>query len=133
MSTASKYKIPAFSPADPPQEYIDLARRLRKAREEAKLHQSDVTALIGMPAPILSAIENARRRLTVFELAALCTIYGQRMEPIVLGEAIQAPDIGEIAIDQSVRAIAVQLSKVPGDRKERLIKQIRALLELELS
>jgi transcriptional regulator with XRE-family HTH domain len=49
-------------------ELIVLGRVLVRARERAKLKQSDVAARLGLPASYLSKVENGSRRLDVIEL-----------------------------------------------------------------
>jgi len=62
---------PARSP-----EYQKFLERLRAAREQSGLLQSDVAAKLNKPQSYVSKCESGERRMDVVELAAIAEIYG---------------------------------------------------------
>lgn len=52
-----------------------LVQRLRRARVEAKLSQSEVAKKVGLTQPLVSRIEAGQRKIDPIELAILCRIY----------------------------------------------------------
>jgi len=52
-----------------------LVQRLRRARAEAKLSQSEVAVQVGLTQPLVSRIEAGQRKIDPIELAILCRIY----------------------------------------------------------
>ena len=59
-----------------------LGEVLVRARERAKLKQSDVAARLGLPASYLSKVESGTRRLDVVELIRIAEAMG--LDPAVL-------------------------------------------------
>lgn len=49
--------------------------RLKRAREEAGLSQSEVATLVDIPRPSLTNVEGGKRRVSAVELRRLCIIY----------------------------------------------------------
>jgi transcriptional regulator with XRE-family HTH domain len=64
-------------------ELIVLGGVLVRARERAKLKQSDVAARLGLPASYLSKVENGSRRLDVIELIRIAEAMGTDPAEIV--------------------------------------------------
>ena len=54
-----------------------LVGRLRRARVEAKLSQSEVAKVVGLTQPLISRIEAGQRKIDPIELSMLCRIYGK--------------------------------------------------------
>jgi transcriptional regulator with XRE-family HTH domain len=52
-----------------------LVDRLRRARVEAKLSQSDVAEKVGLSQPLVSRIEAGQRKIDPIELAMFCRLY----------------------------------------------------------
>jgi len=52
-----------------------LVERLRQARAEAKLSQTEVAAKVGLTQPLVSRLESGQRKIDPIELAILCRIY----------------------------------------------------------
>lgn len=52
-----------------------LVERLRRARVEARLSQTEVAEKIGLTQPLVSRIEAGQRKIDPIELAILCRIY----------------------------------------------------------
>jgi len=52
-----------------------LVQRLRRAREEAKLSQSEVAVKVGLTQPLMSRIEAGQRKIDPIELAMFCRLY----------------------------------------------------------
>ena len=64
-------------------ELVVLGRVLVRARERARLKQSEVAASLGLPASYLSKIENGTRRLDVIELIHIAAALGVDVAEIV--------------------------------------------------
>lgn len=64
-------------------ELIVLGRVLVRARQKAKLKQSDVAARLGLPASYLSKVESGSRRLDVIELIRIAEAMGTDPAEIV--------------------------------------------------
>ncbi len=52
-----------------------LVKRLRRAREEADLSQSEVAEKVGPTQPLVSRIEAGQRKIDPIELAMFCRLY----------------------------------------------------------
>jgi len=57
-------------------EYATFLRRLRRAREDAGLSQTEVARRLGKPQSYVSKCESGERRVDVIELLAFGRIYG---------------------------------------------------------
>ncbi len=60
-----------------PIEYRKFLKRLRMAREEAKLTQQDVASRLRKPQSFVSKSESGERRIDPVELGHLARIYGK--------------------------------------------------------
>jgi transcriptional regulator with XRE-family HTH domain len=58
-------------------EYRSMLARLRQAREEAGLTQSEVGRRLGLRQAFISKLESGERRLDPVELARFATVYGK--------------------------------------------------------
>lgn len=91
---------------------VQLAERLREAREYLGLSQEYVASKTGIPRPAVSAIENGKRRVEALELQALASLYKHPVDYFLRGTT-DIPD--------SVRAIAREaVSLTARDREEVL-------------
>jgi transcriptional regulator with XRE-family HTH domain len=61
-------------------EYKNIIKRIREARIENKLTQSDVSKKIKKPQSYISKIERGERRIDVSELSILAKIYKKSLE-----------------------------------------------------
>lgn len=61
------------SPYD--ERYEQLVQRLRRARAEAGLSQTQVAGKLGLSQPLVSRIEAGERKIDPIELAMLCRLY----------------------------------------------------------
>jgi len=64
--------------------YKRFLTRLRQARTEAGLTQTDVAARLRRPQSFVSKIESGERRVDVVELAELARLYGKPLTYFVL-------------------------------------------------
>lgn len=65
---------------------VDIGKRLRLAREQAGLSQSQVAKLLGVHRPTISEMEAGRRKVTAEELSELARVYDVRMEWLVVAD-----------------------------------------------
>jgi transcriptional regulator with XRE-family HTH domain len=61
-------------------EYAYFVERLRKARLDAGLSQSQVAKKIGRPQSHISNIESGQQRVDVIELKTFAKIYGKKID-----------------------------------------------------
>ena len=66
----------------------EIGRRLRLARETAKIRQDDAAKVIGMSRPTLVSIEKGDRRVRIQELQALTNHYGVSVNALLRREAV---------------------------------------------
>ena len=64
-------------------EYAELISMLRKAREEAGLHQREVAHRIGESTLFVSRCERGERRMDVVEFCAVCIAVGVRPDQLM--------------------------------------------------
>ena len=67
---------------------VELGRRLRTARERAKLNQADAATTIGAARTTLLAIEQGQRRIRTDELQKLAKAYGTSANALLRREAV---------------------------------------------
>jgi transcriptional regulator with XRE-family HTH domain len=70
---------------------MQLARRLREAREYVGLSQEDVAFALAISRPAVGNIEAGNRKVEAVELTKLSSLYGQTIE-YFLGEEVQSND-----------------------------------------
>ena len=58
---------------------VNLTDRLKKARVEAKLSQTDIAKLLGKTQSYISKVESGQRRLDVIELKEFTRIYKRNL------------------------------------------------------
>lgn len=100
---------------------IEIAARLRTAREAAGLTQGQVAQKLQVHRPTISEIEAGRRRVSADELAAFADLYG-----IDSGWIVSGPATGTDESDKIILA-ARQLSKLKDRDLDRLMDLIRML------
>lgn len=66
----------------------EIGRRLRLARESAKIRQDEAAKVIGMSRPTLVSIEKGDRRVRIQELQALANHYGVSVNALLRREAV---------------------------------------------
>lgn len=66
----------------------EIGRRLRLARESAKIRQDESAKVIGMSRPTLVSIEKGDRRIRIQELQALANHYGVSVNALLRREAV---------------------------------------------
>ncbi|MHB1734903.1 MAG: helix-turn-helix domain-containing protein [Ferrimicrobium acidiphilum] len=65
---------------------LQLAQRLREAREYAGLSQEEVASALGISRPAVTNIENGARKVEAVELDKLSSLYGQAVQYLLTGE-----------------------------------------------
>jgi transcriptional regulator with XRE-family HTH domain len=61
-------------------EHRTLVEKLRKARREAGLDQSDVAKLLGFTQSYVSKIESGQRRIDIIQIKAFAKIYKKQID-----------------------------------------------------
>lgn len=100
---------------------IEIASRLRKARELAGLSQGQVAKRLGLHRPTISEIEAGRRNVKLQELVEFSKLYGIEVSWITNDE------VGQKKIDQSILAAARELSSMSNKDIKTLINTIRMI------
>jgi transcriptional regulator with XRE-family HTH domain len=81
-----------MAPPDAPR--MDIHQRIRHLRESRNLEQADVADAIGWSRPMISAVENGRKKPGRDLLRALATYYGVSMDWIESGtDSSKAADL----------------------------------------
>ena len=100
---------------------IQIAERLRSAREAAGLTQGQVAQKLGLHRPTVSEIEAGRRRVSAEELAALANLY-----EVEIGW-VGGQDRRTEGKSDKIMLAARQLSKLKDRDLDRLMDLIRML------
>ncbi|MCB1937407.1 MAG: helix-turn-helix transcriptional regulator [Nitrosomonas sp.] len=100
---------------------LEIANRLRSAREMAGLSQGQAAKRLGMHRPTISEIEAGRRNVKSDELLKLANLYGVEITWITEGK------VNEDKIDQSILAAARELSSMKDEDIEALINTIKMI------
>jgi transcriptional regulator with XRE-family HTH domain len=100
--------------------------RIRKARREAGLSQSDVARALGYAPSQISALESGGRRLKVDDLAKLCGLLNRSADYFLRTE----PEDARTHVGLQLRA---QLSKVPHKSLSDALEEFLDYAELEFS
>ena len=98
---------------------MEVARRLRLAREQAGLSQGQVAKLIDMHRPTISEIEAGNRRVSAEELARLAELYDVSAVWLMKGSEEMA--------DPAVELAARELSKLKKEDLDTVLNLLRTL------
>ncbi len=101
---------------------VDIGKRLRLAREQAGLSQSQVAKLLGVHRPTISEMEAGRRKVTAEELSELARIYDVRMGWLAVAD--------EVNVDERkdrIEFAARQLSKMSDEDLDKLLNLLSTL------
>jgi transcriptional regulator with XRE-family HTH domain len=101
---------------------VDIGKRLRLAREQAGLSQSQVAKLLGVHRPTISEMEAGRRKVTAEELSELARIYDVRMGWLAV--------VDEVNVDERkdrIEFAARQLSKMSDEDLDKLLNLLSTL------
>ncbi len=100
-----------------------LPARLRLAREQAGLSQTQVAKLLGVHRPTISEIEAGRRRVQTSELAEFARIYDVSTAWL-LEEPGQKDDLRDAKVQLAARELA-KLKQTDLDRVLNLLSSLR--------
>lgn len=100
---------------------LEIANRLRTAREMAGLSQGQAAKRVGMHRPTISEIEAGRRNVKSNELSTFAKLYGVEVSWVTDGK------VNEDKIDQSILAAARELSSMKDEDVETLINTIKMI------
>ena len=98
---------------------IEIAERIRAAREQAGLSQGQVAKILSLQRPAVSEIEAGRRRVSAEELATLAELFDVSVEWLVSGAAAVA--------DPKVELAARELSKLKNDDLDIVLRLLRTM------
>lgn len=104
-------------------ERIEMARRLKEAREYLELPQDDVARELGVPRTAISLIESGQRKVEALELQKLARLY-QRPVGFFTGE--ESTDIGLPPQVAHLARAAAKLSNRDRDELARFADYLRA-------
>ncbi len=62
-----------------PSQYEEMLRRLREARKEAGIRQTDVAKALGVTQTFVSKVELGERRIDPTELQEFAALYGKKV------------------------------------------------------
>jgi transcriptional regulator with XRE-family HTH domain len=117
------------SPVTPPEqsERLELARKLKDAREYLGLSQDYVSQQTAIPRPAVSEIEAGRRRVESLELKRLATLYGR---PLSYFLQLDSPNSAEPSADaQAATAVEVKLRTTTKNLPKEDIQEILQFAE----
>jgi transcriptional regulator with XRE-family HTH domain len=108
--------------------YKKVGKRLRSAREKAKLSQEDVAQKINSTNQRVSSFETGRTRVSLEILIRLCKIY--RVEPdYIMGMAKNRGT--EFSLNEKHEEVIFLFRRLRPDFQDCALEQIRALTELQ--
>ena len=99
---------------------LEIAGRLRLAREMAGLTQGQVAKSLGWHRPTVSEVEAGRRRVRAEELTNLADLYGVNVPWIMGGD-------GSHKVSDRAMLAARELGKLRDEDLDRLLELIQAL------
>lgn len=79
------------------QQRIELATRLREAREYVGMSQDDAAAVLGISRPAITLIESGGRKVEAVELGKLAKLYGRTIDFLLSGKESDAKENEKIA------------------------------------
>lgn len=105
-------------------EQVEVARRLRSARETLGFTQEDVASALGIPRTSVIAMEAAKRNVTALEIRRLARLY-RREVSWLLGEGPESVQEGD-AENQALFRATAQLSEEDKDQVLRFAQFLAA-------
>lgn len=100
---------------------MNIAARIRTAREAAGLSQGQVAKHLGMHRPTISEIEAGRRRVSAEEIATFAELYGVDANWLTKGTEGQSKGAEKIML------AARELSKLKEQDLDQLLEMLRML------
>lgn len=106
----------------PESKRIQIAKRLRNAREAAGVSQGQVARLLGMHRPTISEIEAGNRRVSAEEIKTFAETYDVTVSWL-LGESAEQLETD----DPRLQLAARELSKLKSEDLDRLLKLLASM------
>lgn len=106
----------------PESKRVQIAKRLRNAREAAGVSQGQVARLLGMHRPTISEIEAGNRRVSAEELKTFADTYDVTVSWL-LGESAEQLETD----DPRLQLAARELSKLKSEDLDRLLKLLASM------
>jgi len=101
-------------------ERLEIAKRLRAAREQCGLSQGQVAEMMGLQRPSISELEAGRRGVSAEELAKLAKIYGVSTAWLTKS----APEVADPSVELAAREL-IKLDPKDLDRVLQLLKTLK--------
>lgn len=105
---------------------VEIASRLRWAREQAGLSQGQVASALNLHRPTISQIESGRRNVQIHELESFASLYGVQEEWLKSGDEAISEDR-----DSKLLLAAREMGKLKQDDLNTILKLIRVLQSSE--
>lgn len=105
-------------------ETIDLAGRLRLARERAGLSQGQAARILGFHRPTISEIEAGRRKVSAVELKDLAKLYSVSI-PWIVGDSATVANLD----DPRIEMIARRMDRLRKQDLDSLLQVIASFLD----
>lgn len=110
-----------------------LGERLKKARKDAKIRQSDAATKMEMSRPTLSAIESDKRLVWAEEITKFAEMYKVSVNELLHGFADELPEIdnSKIVDDYHSRLISYSIlyRKLNEENRQTVLKLMTELVE----
>jgi transcriptional regulator with XRE-family HTH domain len=112
------------SKTDKAQAWMELASKLRQARQDAGLSQAEVAGRAGLSRVSVSEIESGRRKVSSLELASLAKLYDRGAEHF-LGTSNAEPSFGSPTMVSHLARTAKQLAPQDQEQLVRFAEYLR--------
>jgi len=107
---------------DPGKKQLQIAGRIRIARENAGLSQGQAAKLLGVARPTITECEAGRRKVTAVELTAMAKTYG-------VGVAWLAGEVGDAASpdEDRIELAAREIAGLKDDDLANVLQLVRSI------
>jgi len=76
---------------------IELATRLREAREYIGISQDEAASVLGISRPAMTLVESGGRKVEAVELGKLASLYGRSVDFLLHGENVKEQEDKKLA------------------------------------
>jgi transcriptional regulator with XRE-family HTH domain len=113
--------------SEPPVIYRDIGKRLQKAREEARLSQEDLAALLGITQSALSNYELGKRRLYLGNLEQIASVLKKPIGYFLEEEPNKHTSLSGVpaAPDNASKEVLQILDELPDQEREDILEYVK--------